>query len=84
MTNPMKPVFKKEIFAQILPELAKAPDSQIDVHIRERIRNFVNEGDHSDRQTFDFLDEIARTSCCGVSSFVQVLCDVDRFYTRPE
>ena len=77
-----KPAFHKEIFDEVLPELATFSDSQLSDAVRKRIADFIAVP-HTDREVFLFLDNISKNTRFEISSFVQVLCDVRRFYEEP-
>ncbi len=75
----------------ILKNLSLAPISQMDKHVRDEILEF-NENDHTPTEMFDFLQSISEKPmiklnekvCVGeISSFVQSLCDLNKFYLRP-
>lgn len=58
--------------------------------VKEKIQNFVA-SPFSDAELYDFMDDISRIPakrmgfiCVGdISSFMQVVCDVTKYYTRP-
>ncbi len=80
-----KPQPKREMMEVIVEQLSVAPDGQVAEHIRKDCEEaHKNIQKYSDAQLFDFINNIAKTSCCGTSSFVKTLCALDEFYTKPD
>lgn len=79
------------LMEEIIKVLCKAPESQVEKHIKDNCIRF-NEKEHTPVEMYDFIQSISEQPmvkinekmCIGdISSFVQVLCDMKRFYLRP-
>jgi len=71
-----------ELLDKFFDNLLKAPEGQMSARLRDQTRTFL-EGDPTLQERYDYLVELAITSCCETSSFVKVLCDLRPFYERP-
>jgi hypothetical protein len=81
--KPKKQPFKKETVLESLKVVAeKLSDDQLSPEVRSRLQSFLAVP-HTDREFFLFLDSIAKLPITEISGFVQVLCDVRRFYLEP-
>lgn len=70
---------KPEFIDLILTELSNAPSTQIDKDIRERVKNC--NGTYGEK--YDTIVEISKESPTKISFFVRELCQLDKYYLRP-
>lgn len=80
-----KPVFRRDLGLFIITQLVEAPDSQVSETVRAQLRTMQGHiPTCEDVDLFDFLVQLSKQPLTEVSSFVKVLCDLERFYTRPQ
>jgi len=79
-------------FKAIVKSLTECPDSQISNKWRDKCAELM-ENDGTQQEAYDLLAEISKLPCVKVadffsvgeiSSFVQKLCEVEKYYPRPE
>lgn len=80
-----KPVFHRDLGILIITQLFEAPDSQVSPVVRAQLRTMMGHiPTCEDVDLFDFCVQLSKLPLTEASSFVKVLCDLERFYTRPQ
>jgi len=80
----MKP-FSEELSTIIFNGFRDVPEGQMAHGLRNEALAFWDRSPKpSLAQQYDYLQNIADTGCCQISSSVRVLCDLKRFYSRPK
>lgn len=69
----------KELIDMILTEVVKAPDSQIDNEVRNKLIGC--NGTYAEK--YDVIVEVSKMDLTKISSFVRELCALDKHYLRP-
>jgi len=69
----------EELIDMILTEVVKAPESQIDNEVRNKLTNC--EGTYADK--YDVIVEVSKMDLTKISSFIRELCALDKHYLRP-
>lgn len=78
-----------EILTRIITDLCSAPDSQIDAELKAECNVFNGES-HSAAEKYDFLVGIGKQPIPSekghgrISRFIQVLCDLEPRFKRPD
>jgi tellurite resistance protein len=67
-------------FVKMVAMLVSAPTGQLDESWRKKAAQFT--GTQAD--AYDFLAEINQLDSFTISPFVRTMCDVKRFYARPD
>lgn len=70
------------IFHEIILKISDAPDSQVSDRIRQKCSSFIKEP-RSESECYDLLDSISKEPCGEISSFIQTLCNVTKYYPKP-
>ena len=77
----------------ILLAMCTAPIGQVETYIKDECIAFKENGGYTPAQLYDFIEnishkpvvKISEKACIGdISSFVQAMCDLGRFYLRPK
>jgi hypothetical protein len=91
MKSKDKPVASISMMEEVIRILRKCPDSDMEKHVKDKILEFT-EKEHNPGELYDFLQwvsdrpvvKINEKICVGdVSTFVKALCNMKKFYLRP-
>jgi len=77
-----KPEFKPNLVQMLALVLITAPDSQLSLGLKNESNCFFS-SPRTPREAYDFFNNISSQSVSEASQFVKSLCDVGRFYQRP-
>lgn len=72
------------LFSMMVSQLASAPLTQLEGFWQERCQQTLMDPAASEREFYDLLVEIHKSSACVKSSFVETLTNVEKYYPRPE
>lgn len=82
-----KTLAARELLEQIITWIVAAPDREADPHTTEESRKATERGldKFTSSELYDIVQRIGdREAHCEVSPFVHTLCNLNRFYIRPE
>jgi hypothetical protein len=80
-----KKVAARSILESVLNGIVTSPSTQIDPQLqREAIEATKNLAERTDAELFDIIQRVGDRGSGEVSSFVHVLCNLKRFYVRPQ
>lgn len=82
-----KTLAARELLEQIVTWIAAAPDREADPHTTVEVHEAMKRGlgKYTPSELYDIVQRIGdRETHCEVSPFVHTLCNLNRFYTRPE
>lgn len=87
-----KPIASDGMMNEVFKLLLKCPERDMEKYIKDKIIEFLQQS-HTPGETYDFLQwvsdqpviKINEKMCVGnISTFVKELCNMKRYYLRPE